>query len=264
MNRHLMLLSNSTCFGRTYFEHAAEDLLDFLGPVKRVLFVPFAVQDQVTYCEKVGGQFGKLGIRVDPLLFTRASRHEAVAEVAAAIESAEAIFVGGGNTFRLIDLVHRSGALDPIRRRAIAGLPYIGSSAGTGISAPTMMTTNDMPIVEPESFRALGLVPFQLNCHYLDPDPSSRHMGETREDRIREFLEDNLTPVVGLREGSWLRVDGDGGGEGSALRVLLRGERDARILRRGLDPVEAPAGTDLATIEGVLPGHRPGSGSPGA
>ena len=260
-----MLLSNSSCFGKTYFEHAADDLLEFLGPVRRILFVPFAVQDQSAYHSKVSSQFDKLGIAVDPLFFKRDSRRDQTSTVLSAIGAAEAIFAGGGNTFRLIDLMHRSEALEPVRERVLAGLPYIGSSAGTVISAPTMMTTNDMPIVEPESFRSLGLVPFQINCHYLDPDPSSQHMGETREDRIREFLEDNTTPVVGLREGSWLRVDGTSEGTGDRaevrLRATLRGGPGARIFRRGRDPEEVPVGTDLAALDGLLPGMATGTGA---
>jgi dipeptidase E len=116
-------------------------------------------------------------------------------------------------------------------------MPYAGASAGANLACPTIKTTNDMPIVQPPSFDALGLVPFQINPHYLDPDPGSTHMGETRETRIREFHEENATPVVGLREGAMLRVE-DGG-------VWLKGVAGARVFRRGQDPVEAQPGSRL-------------------
>ena len=119
-------------------------------------------------------------------------------------------------------------------------MPYIGSSAGSVIAAPTIRTTNDMPIVQPSSFEALGLVSFQINAHYLDPDPSSTHMGETRAERIRQFHEENRTPVVGLREGTMLRIEGDS--------VRLRGAVPARIFRRGEDPLEVSPGTLLEKI----------------
>jgi dipeptidase E len=142
--------------------------------------------------------------------------------------------VGGGNTFRLLAELHRLGLLDVIRGRVRGGLPYLGVSAGTNVACPTIKTTNDMPIIQPPSFDALDLVPFQINPHYLDPDPNSTHKGETREDRIREFLEENETPVIGLREGSALLVDGNS--------VTLLGEKSARLFRRGAEPVEMESG----------------------
>jgi len=150
------------------------------------------------------------------------------------LRNADAVFVGGGNTFRLLKTLYERDLLAPIRDRVRAGLPYLGSSAGTVIAAPTIKTTNDMPIVEPPSFAALGLVKFQMNPHYLDPDPLSTHKGETREERIREFLEENDVPVVGLREGSILRVE-DG-------TTTLLGTKTARIFRRGEEPLEAEPG----------------------
>ena len=160
---------------------------------------------------------------------------------AAVVEAAEALFVGGGNTFRLLDTLQRTGLLEAIRRRARRGTPYLGSSAGTNVAAPTIKTTNDMPIVQPASFAALDLVPFQINPHYVDPDLSSRHMGETREERLREFLEENDAVVLALREGAWLRVQ--------ERRAALGGLRGARIFRRGRGPEEAAPG---ATLDALL------------
>jgi dipeptidase E len=169
------------------------------------------------------------------------SLHEAP-DPATAVAKAEAIFTGGGNTFRLLDAVQRLGLVDRIRARVAEGMPYTGASAGTNLACPTIRTTNDMPIVEPASLAALGLVPFQINPHYLDPEPGSTHMGETREQRLLQYHEENALPVVGLREGAMLRVDGD--------RVTLLGLKGARIFRRGMDPVEAEPGTELNDLLG--------------
>ena len=155
-------------------------------------------------------------------------------------EIAEALFIGGGNTFRLLKSLYDFDLIVPIRRRVFAGMPFIGSSAGSNVSCPTIRTTKDMPIVEPPSLDALGLVPFQISPHYLDPDPGSTHMGETQEQRILQFLEESATPVVGLREGSMLRVE-----EGS---IHLGGVTGARIFRRGREPVEALPGTTLDDV----------------
>jgi len=154
--------------------------------------------------------------------------------------SAEAVFVGGGNTFRLLKTLQESELLEPLRRRVRDGVPYLGASAGINVVCPTIKTTNDMPIVQPPRFEALGIVPFQINPHYLDPDPGSRHMGETREDRIREFHEENDVPVVGLREGAWLRIEGTGGRVGGAA--------SARVFRRGRAPEELAPGASLEAL----------------
>jgi dipeptidase E len=150
------------------------------------------------------------------------------------------IFVGGGNTFRLLKGLHDHDLLDPIRQRVAAGVPYIGSSAGSIVACPTLKTTKDMPVVQPASFEALGLVPFQISPHYLDPDPATTHMGETQEERIMQFLEENEAPVVGLREGSILLVR-----EGA---IVLKGPNRARIFRRGENAVEFPSGSNLRPV----------------
>ncbi len=230
--KRLLLLSNSTNHGAEYLDHAIGDVLAILGPVRRLLFVPFALKDRAGYVAKVTGRLAREGVAVDGL--------DDGPQATRMVEHAEAIFVGGGNTFRLLDRLQRNGLLDPIRKRVLGGVPYLGASAGTNIAAPTIRTTNDMPIVEPASFDALGFVPFQINPHYIDPDPGSTHMGETREDRIREFLEENEMPVVGLREGSWIRVDG--------AVAALAGPKTARVFRRGREPVEAMPGSNLVEM----------------
>jgi len=203
-------------------------VLAFLGDARRLAFVPFALRDQAAYTTKVRERFAREGIEVEGLESSGAD----------ALHDADAVFVGGGNTFRLLDRLQRDGLLDDIRGAVDSGLPYMGASAGTNVACPTIRTTNDMPIVQPARFDALGLVPFQVNPHYVDPDPASAHMGETREERLREYLEENDVPVVGLREGSWIVV------EGEAARI--EGPRPARLFRRGRDPEEVEPGRDLA------------------
>ncbi len=218
----VLLISNSTLFGGGYLDHAEGEIRDFLRDIKRVLFVPFALYDRDAYASTARERFQKMG-------YDLSSVHSANDPVQA-ITDTEAIFVGGGNSFRLLKTLYDLNLLDPIRQRVVQGVPYIGSSAGSNIAGPTIKTTNDMPIVQPPSFDALGFVSFQINPHYLDPDPDSKHMGETREKRLVEFLEENDTPIVALREGAMLRVE-DG-------RTILKGSSGARIFRRGRDPVE--------------------------
>jgi dipeptidase E len=233
MARKLVLLSTSTVFGTRYLEHAFTELRDALGNVSSVLFIPHALQDRDGYAAKARAAFEEMGYGVDAL-------HEAF-DPRRAIERAEAIFCGGGNTFRLLKALHEIGVLPLIRRRVAEGMVYSGASAGSNLACPTIRTTNDMPIVEPPSLDALSLVSFQINPHYVDPLPGSTHMGETRETRIREFHEENEAPVVGLREGAILRVDGES--------VLLKGVAGARIFRRGQEPVEV---TPVAEVGGLL------------
>jgi len=228
-SKRLLLISNSTVYGRGYLDHVEKEILDFLGAMRRVLFIPFALYDRDAYAATARERFAAMG-------FELISIHE-VADAQQAVHEAEAIFVGGGNTFRLLNGLYDAGVLLPVRRRVEDGMPYIGSSAGSIVAGPTLKTTKDMPIVEPPSFDALGLVPFQISPHYLDPDPASTHMGETQEERIKQFLEENEAPVVGLREGSMLRVEGKS--------VILKGTATARIFRRGHEPVETETGLKL-------------------
>lgn len=236
MARRLVLISTSTVFGTRYLEHANPELRDAFGSISRVLFIPHALQDRDAYAAKARPAFEEMGYGLDSL-------HEG-SDPRRAIERAEAIFCGGGNTFRLLKALHEMGVLPLIQQRVINGMVYAGASAGSNLACPTIRTTNDMPIVQPPSFDALGLVRFQINPHYIDPTPGSTHMGETRETRIREFHEENETPVAGLREGAILRVEG--------TSITLKGVAGARVFRRGLDPLEVMPGA--AVGEHLEPG----------
>jgi len=227
----LLLLSNSTNHGGGYLDHAADALRAFLGPRRRLLFVPFALADTAGYSVKFRQRLAREGIEVEGLSLDTGRQQ---------LEEAQAVFTGGGNTFRLLARLQGAGLLDPLRHRVQAGLPYLGASAGSNLACPTIRTTNDMPIVEPAGFEALGVLPFQINPHYVDADPSSSHMGETRETRLREYLEENTLPVLGLREGAWLRR------EGAALH--LEGANGARLFRRDTAPEELAPGADLGGL----------------
>jgi len=218
----LLLLSNSKNFGRGYLEHAEGLIRDFLGDaVQKVLFVPYAAV-RVSYDQfaaTVAKRFEEFGYGLESV--------HSVQDAKAAIAAAQAVVVGGGNTFHLLARLYETDLLEAIRSRVRAGTPYIGWSAGANIAGPTIKTTNDMPIVQPPSLDALGLLPFQLNPHYTD-DIVPNHAGETRAERIVEFTAVNPgVPVVGLREGSTLRV------EGPSMELL--GEKKARVFLSGRD-----------------------------
>ena len=230
--RRLLLISNSTLHGSGYLDHAEDEIRDFLGKPLRLHFVPYALQDRDAYAEQARRRLEKMGYGLDSLHETQDARE--------AVSRAQALFIGGGNTFRLLRALQELSLLEPIRRRVEEGMPYIGASAGSVVACPTIRTTNDMPIVEPAGLEALGLIPFQINAHYLDADPASTHMGETREVRLRQFHEENPEPVVGLREGTMLRVEGSS--------VVLWGVRPARIFRRGEEPLEVMPGTALEEL----------------
>jgi dipeptidase E len=220
-SRRLLLISTSTVYGTGYLDHAESEIRDHLQGVSRILFVPYALADHAGYAEKARERFGRMGIGLDSI-------HEI--DPRKAVEQAQAIFIGGGNTFRLLKALYDHRLIEPICARVDAGMPYMGASAGSNVAGPTIRTTNDMPIVEPPTLDALNLFPYQINPHYVDPDPSSTHMGETREERLLQYLEENSTPVIGLREGCYLRIK-DG-------QIWLKGLRPARIFTRGKQPFE--------------------------
>jgi dipeptidase E len=216
-------------------------LAEFLGAVSEALFVPFALADHDAYLAAMtrrGFHGGK----------TLRGLH-AERDPVAAVERAQAIYVGGGNTFRLLDRVQRLGVLDAMRARVVAGVPYVGISAGTNLACPTIRTTNDMPIVWPERAAALGLVPFQINPHYVagslytrDVEWYVRYGGETRDDRLREFHEENDGPILALREGAILRVEG--------ARATLAGVGGARLFEKGAGPKDLAPGADVSPLLG--------------
>ena len=230
----LLLISNSTNAGEPYLSYPLPYIGSFLAGVREVAFVPYAAVtfSYAEYERRVQERFSTLGIRVR-------SVHRA-ADPAAAIRRAPAICVGGGNTFALAKKMQEQGLMSAIRSRVRAGVPYVGWSAGSNVACPTICTTNDMPIVEPESFRAIGAVKFQINPHYLDANPEG-HAGETREVRLLEFAAANPRRyVVGLREGCMLRYE-----EG---RLELLGSRPMRIFHKGIAPYEVQPGDDLSFL----------------
>jgi dipeptidase E len=230
----ILLVSNSTVYGRGYLDHVEQEIKAFLGERERILFFPYALYDRDGYAAKAKARFAAMGYSLE-------SVHHA-ADPRKAVENMDAFFIGGGNTFRLLKALQDVDLLDAIGRKVKSGAPYIGSSAGSNVAGPTIKTTKDMPIVQPRSFDSLGLVPFQISPHFQDPDPNSRHMGETQEERILQFLEENETPVVGIREGAWLICENGA--------VTLRGEAGARIFKRGEVPVEAKSGDNIVHLVG--------------
>lgn len=236
MGLNLLLASNSTNsnYDEGYLDYVVEDLEDFLGDdaPKTVLLVPYALKDADGFARRARARFERSGHKLESI-------HEK-ADPVAAVNEAEAVFVGGGNTFRLVRRLYALDLIGALRDYIVAGRPYIGSSAGTIICGPSMKVTNDMPIVMPPSFETLGVLPFHINPHYIDAYPEGFYHGETRELRLTEFLEENDDVVIGLYEGSLLRVRG--------ADVLLKGERGALIFRRGRDIQHVGAGTLLNRV----------------
>lgn len=233
----LLLLSNSAAPGMGFLAHALEALQDLLDNRRSLLFVPFASSTPDAYTRIMRDALAPIGVDV------RAAG--AAPDLSDAISRAEAVFVGGGNSFRLLRRLSDLDALEALRVAVQRGTPYIGASAGSNLACPTIRTTNDMPIAEPPSLAALGLIPFQINAHYLDADPASQERAETRSRRIAEFLEENDVPVVGLREGTWLRV--------ADKTATLGGVSTARLFCRGEEPVEVPVGSDLSWLLATEP-----------
>lgn len=229
---NILLASTSTLYGGNYLEYLTNEIIELFNGVDEILFVPFARPSGIThdeYTKKVSDFFAGFGINVNGL-------HDYDDKIAA-INSAKGYFTGGGNTFLLVKTLHENGLMNVLKQNVESGKPYLGSSAGSNIGGLNMKTTNDMPIVYPPSFDCMGLVPFNLNPHYLDPNPNLQHNGETRETRILEFLTQNDTKVVGLREGNWIRRIGD--------KITVLGEYQTRIFEKGKDPYEIDPGTDL-------------------
>ncbi len=233
--KNLIIASTSTIYNGTYLEYLLPTLKEHFKNISTLLFIPYARPGGIThdqYTEKVRTAFATINIDVKGI-------HEYTNPVEA-VQQAEGIFTGGGNTFLLVQQLYKNNVLNAVIDVVNNGTPYLGCSAGSNICGLTMETTNDMPIVYPPSFKTFGFVPFNLNPHYLDPIEGSTHMGETRETRINEFHAFNTQPVVGLREGSWLEVKGD--------RITLKGELDARIFEQNKEAYEVKTNTDLSHL----------------
>jgi dipeptidase E len=236
MSKNIIIASTSTLHGGDYLAYLLPELAIHFENCKTILFIPFARPSGISheeYTEKVAISFAKINKEVKGI-------HE-FEDFATAISNAEGIFTGGGNTFLLVTQLHKNKIMTVLAEVVKNGTPYLGTSAGSNICGLTMQTTNDMPIIYPPSFITLGLVPFNLNPHYLDPDTTSKHMGETRETRIKEFHAFNNVPVLGLREGSWLEVKGN--------KTTLKGNLTARLFRPNQTPEEIESGTDLSDLK---------------
>jgi dipeptidase E len=234
--KNVIIASTSTLHGGDYLDYLLPTLSLHFQNCQTLLFIPYARPGGISheeYTAKVALAFAKINKTVKGI-------HE-FEDPKAAIQKAEGIFTGGGNTFLLVSQLYKNNSMNILADTVKNGTPYLGTSAGSNICGLTMQTTNDMPIIYPPSFQTLGLVPFNLNPHYLDPDTQSTHMGETRETRIKEFHAFNSTPVLGLREGSWLEVKGD--------KVILRGNLSARVFRQNQIPEELESNTDLSFLK---------------
>lgn len=233
--KNLIIASTSTVFGLGYLEYLLPTLEIHFKKVETIIFIPYARPSGIThdqYTSKVAIAFEKIGKKVIGL--------HTFENPAEAITKAEGVFTGGGNTFLLVKQLHQTGVMTALKNTLLKGIPYLGCSAGSNITGLTMETTNDMPIVYPPSFQTLGMVPFNINPHYLDPIEDSTHMGETRETRINEFHAFNTQPVLGLREGSWLEVRGE--------KITLKGTLSARLFRQNQNPVELETESDLSDL----------------
>lgn len=230
--KRLIIASTSTVHGSKPLEYLLPTLSHFFSGVEELLFIPYARPSGISYADytaNVQKAFDHIDIKVKGI-------HE-FDDPKKAVKEAKGIFTGGGNTFELVNQLYKNDLLDALRNALENGTPYLGTSAGSNICGVTMMNTNDMPIVYPPSFDTMSMIPFNINAHYLDPDPSSTHMGETRETRIKEFHVFNNTPVLGLREGSWLEVKDD--------NITLRGSLTARLFNANKKPIELESGSEV-------------------
>lgn len=233
--KNLIIASTSTVYGLGYLEYLLPTLDNHFRDTDTVIFIPYARPGGIShddYTTKAAEAFSLIGKKIIGL--------HTFDDPVKAIKEAGGIFTGGGNTFLLVQQLYRTAVMSALKDVLSTGIPYLGCSAGSNITGLTMETTNDMPIVYPPSFKTLGMVPFNLNPHYLDPEEGSTHMGETREMRIREFHHFNSQPVLGLREGSWLEVRG--------TKITLKGTLTARLFRQNQEAVELPPMSDLSHI----------------
>jgi dipeptidase E len=230
--KNLIIASTSTLHGGDYLEYLLPVLENHFANCQTIIFIPYALPGGIThdaYTETVQKAFSKINKKVVGL--------HTFENPEVALNTAEGIFTGGGNTFLLVTQLYQNNSMAALSKAITKGIPYLGTSAGSNITGVSMQTTNDMPIIYPPSFTTLGVLPFNLNPHYLDPDTQSNHMGETRETRIKEFHAFNDTPVLGLREGSWLEVTGN--------NIILKGTLTARWFTQNQEPIELVPGSSL-------------------
>ena len=233
--KNLIIASTSTLHGGDYLEYLLPTLEDHFSNCETIVFIPYARPGGMShdeYTERVASAFSKINKKIVGL--------HTFENPIEGIQNAEGIFTGGGNTFLLVTQLYENNVMAILSKAIENGTPYLGSSAGSNITGVSMQTTNDMPIIYPPSFKTLGAIPFNLNPHYLDADLQSKHMGETRETRIKEFHAFNSIPVLGLREGSWLDVKGE--------EIILKGELSARLFRQNQKPEELNPETDLSFL----------------
>lgn len=233
--KQLLIASTSTVHGSGYLDYLLDTIKNHFKNVKTVLFIPYA---------RPGGMSHEDYTKLVQLVFSKINKtvkglHE-FEHPKDAIKNAEGIFTGGGNTFVLVDQLYKINIIETLKTAIESGTPYLGTSAGSNICGLSIGTSNDMPIAYPKSFQTMGLVPFNINPHYLDPDPKSTHMGETRETRIQEFHQFNSQPVIGLREGSYLEVIGS--------KITLKGPLNARVFEKNKTPYEMESGSDMSDL----------------
>ena len=234
--KNILIASTSTIHGGEYLDYILPDLSIHFKDCKTVLFIPYARPSGIShddYTAKAAAAFAKIKIEVKGI-----HEYENAAE---AIKTAEGIFTGGGNTFLLVTQLYQNKVMTVLSEAVKEGTPYLGTSAGSVICGLSMQNTNDMPIIYPPSFQTLGLIPFNINAHYLDPDTNSTHMGETRETRLKEFHAFNAIPVLGLREGSWLQVKGN--------KIILKGGLPARLFKQNEAAVELDNNSDISELK---------------
>lgn len=233
--KNLIIASTSTLHGSGYLVYLQEALLKLFRTTDEILFIPYARPGGIShddYTTLAASSFKEIDKKIIGV--------HTFNNPVEAIKNAKGIFTGGGNTFVLVSQLYRNGLMAPLRDTLFEGVSYLGTSAGSNICGINMQTTNDMPIIYPPSFKTLGVVPFNINPHYLDPNPSSTHMGETRETRIKEFHTQNSIPVLGLREGSWLEVEGE--------EIVLNGGISARSFEKAKEAVEISSGSKISYI----------------
>lgn len=233
--KNCIIASTSTIYGGNYLDYLLPHLSELFNQTSEIVFIPYAQPGGMScdaYTQKAQEAFNHIGKKLIGL--------HSFSSPTEAIKSAKGLFTGGGNTFRLVNELYKNDLMHTLREAILNGTPYLGTSAGSNICGLTMQTTNDMPIVYPPSFKTLGVLPFNLNPHYLDPIPNSKHMGETRETRIKEFHSINNLPVIGLREGSWI--------EAKENILTLKGDFTARVFLQNKEPFEIEPNTRLETI----------------